>query len=211
MAAALQSARLHYLRDAALFARPRASTVAALLKAEMARLTGYTKVNLPKAREAACRACGNLLPREPASEAREVTRNSRRRAMKSAKRTPTSAQGTFTHVSCTRCKKRTRVSSTKKMQIVEAEALLQRTVVKEVIIKEGEPSPRQDSVAARVNRAPKALPIFKPTLDQRNVASRQRAKSKKQSGLQALLAKNKAASSASSSGGLDLMDFMKSG
>jgi len=39
--------------------------------------------------------------------------------------------------------------------------------------------------------------------------SKQRAKTKKQSGLQALLAKNKANASAAASPAFDLMDFMK--
>ena len=42
-----------------------------------------------------------------------------------------------------------------------------------------------------------------------NAVSKQRAKARKQSGLQALLAKNKAGATNSSTGGLDLMDFLK--
>ncbi|KFY23100.1 hypothetical protein V493_06099 [Pseudogymnoascus sp. VKM F-4281 (FW-2241)] len=51
-----------------------------------------------------------------------------------------------------------------------------------------------------------------PTTPSANASSRKRAKSRKQGGLQALLAKNKEASQSSSSGfGLDLLDFMNNG
>lgn len=51
-----------------------------------------------------------------------------------------------------------------------------------------------------------------PTVPSANASSRKRAKSRKQGGLQALLAKNKEASQSSSSGfGLDLLDLMSNG
>ncbi|ELR05787.1 hypothetical protein GMDG_01865 [Pseudogymnoascus destructans 20631-21] len=51
-----------------------------------------------------------------------------------------------------------------------------------------------------------------PTMPSANASSRKRAKSRKQGGLQALLAKNKEASQSSSGGfGLDLWDLMNNG
>ncbi|KAL5347287.1 hypothetical protein ACLOAV_007597 [Pseudogymnoascus australis] len=51
-----------------------------------------------------------------------------------------------------------------------------------------------------------------PTVPSANASSRKRAKSRKQGGLQALLAKNKEASQSPSSGfGLDLLDLMSNG
>ena len=51
-----------------------------------------------------------------------------------------------------------------------------------------------------------------PTMPSANASSRKRAKSRKQGGLQALLAKNKEASQSSSGGfGLDLLDLMNNG
>ncbi|OBT78975.1 hypothetical protein VF21_02401 [Pseudogymnoascus sp. 05NY08] len=148
-----------------------------------------------------CGACGNIMtPGWTSTVRNEVQRppNSRQTRKRKASAITQAPERSMVYT-CDRCKRETR-------HIITTTALPRIT-------------PRR---AEQSNLAPEEAPerltstpqsqAGTPTMPSANASSRKRAKSRKQGGLQALLAKNKEASQSSSGGfGLDLLDLMNNG
>ncbi len=167
----------------------------------------------PQKREA-CVACGNLmipgwtsrtyLEKNQSSKItkREVVRRGRKAALPPPSTKEDAAEKSICH-ECLICNRKTRqpVQSRAKALIK-----LQRQTMSSRM-----PPPVFDN-PAQATGFPKEASPSSPTTSSINANSKRRAKARKQSGLQALLAKKKEAGGSGTSGfGLDLMDFMKSG
>lgn len=144
-------------------------------------------------RQHVCGGCGSIKIPLWTLEARREPRATKTKARKQKAR-PTNSQSTDI---CTCCGRKTRQSILKpKPQRIDKKAFItsQQSIVKSTpVVSSKEAEPKVSATAAT----------------SANASSKKRAKSRKQGGLQALLAKNKEAQNSSKGFGLDLMDLMK--
>ncbi|OBT65629.1 hypothetical protein VE03_05574 [Pseudogymnoascus sp. 23342-1-I1] len=146
-----------------------------------------------------CGGCGNIMtPGWTGTVKNEVRRQPRsRQANKRKASAITQAAERSMVYTCDRCKRETRhVITTTALPRVNP----QRTA---------QSRPASGEEPELLSSTPQSQSQATPTVPSANASSRKRAKSRKQGGLQALLAKNKEASQSSNGGfGLDLLDFM---
>jgi len=213
MTFAAVSSRLRYLDAAATRFATTAPTVAAGLRTHSNRLADDGHILLATPKQIVCGACGSLLvPAVSCTKTVEAQVNkSIARASKVrtriAKDTSKANPTKVIVYTCSRCSRNTRVPIGQPPQ-------RKQTAVLKTEEKPEVKAPISASSSQRLRND-----IGKPALvdDATAVASqtqvsakgKQRAKTKKQSGLQALLAKNKANATAAASPAFDLMDFMK--
>jgi len=213
MASAAVNSRLRYLDAVATRFSITAPTVVAGLRIQSVRLADDSGVLLSAAREDVCGACGSVLV--PGSSCTKTIQLQVDKSRKSASKVKSITKETSNTkpkkvmvYTCKRCNKNTRIP------IGQPPQRKQTTVLKvEEKPEINAPIPALSSLQATDDIAKPALAydvaVVANQSQQVLTKSRQRAKTKKQSGLQALLAKNKANASAAASPAFDLMDFMK--
>jgi len=223
MTSAATLRRLRYLHDAASRLFVTAPTSAAVFEAEVSSIAETAGLTLQDTRgREICNACGNIMaaglsctvsiksagPRPP-----KPARQSKAGMSKDAQRKHKPVDKVMLYT-CKRCSKTTRVSAgiNHRTKRLNTSTVSKPKVANEPPDTDSVPDPSSRiGIPKTVESAPSIIlpvPSVKPP---GNSGSKQRAKARKQSGLQALLAKNKAGANMASGGGLDLMDFMKTG
>lgn len=220
-AAIAASARVRYLHSAAAELFADAPSTAAALEAELAKRAADSDTGLPVSqRQDVCSACGNILV--VGISCTMSLQNSRPRSKEKKENgrsgKPADRVDKVVVYTCKRCSHYTRVAAGPKRP--------RKTVQREVpsldpTLSEADPQEDKSSSAGAISgspalaevkhAAPSAQPSTVTAKTTSNASSKQRAKARKQFGLQALLAKNKASTATSASSGFDLMDFMKTG
>lgn len=214
MASAATSARLRYLHDAASQLFVAAPTSAAAFEAEVGNIAEKAGLTHPDSRRREiCSACGNILAPglscTVATESAFLRSSKCARNMKAGQHKPAEKIMVYT---CKRCSKSTRVSAgvppkARRVVVGNTKPDMVKMSIADPLLSASNDSelPQIDKVESRTT------PPTPSGKGPSNAGSKQRAKARKQSGLQALLAKNKASASTLSGSGLDLMDFMKMG
>lgn len=196
------NARLKYLHEAAHVLSTQAPTTSAILGAQFISLTHRAGLELPVSqRQEICGGCGSPLlpgwscetsigncPRKKVSSSTSHIRNT----------PPSTASPKIKIYKCRRCHRETRLfmqnRSKTKLKSVKASSVVPGPVTRELT---------GSATASSAN-----VPALPRTSSLQEAANKKRSRNRKQTGLQALLAKNKA-DTVELSRGLDLMDFMK--
>lgn len=215
MASAAVNSRLRYLDTAATRFAVAAPTVAAGLRTQSVRVAYDANLPLTAPTQSVCGACGGVLvpgvscikvivsdPRKPTQSGRKV-KSSIVKATSSAKPTKVMVY------TCKRCHQNTRIpigQPAKRKQIAVSRVEEKREINAAVSAPSGSAVQAREDIEKPALANDAAVMASQP---QTLTKSKQRAKTKKQSGLQALLAKNRANASAAASPAFDLMDFMK--
>ncbi|KFY75009.1 hypothetical protein V499_05028 [Pseudogymnoascus sp. VKM F-103] len=201
-AAGALSAQLKYLTDAAHLMAFSAPGSSSHLMSRCNLLMFSNDINQSDShRRHVCGGCGNIMtPGWTSTVKNEVQRPPRSRQTRKRKASAiTQAAERSMVYTCDRCKRETR-------QVITTTALPR------IASRRAEQSNLTSGEAPERLTSASESQAATPTTPSANASSRKRAKSRKQGGLQALLAKNKEASQNSSSGfGLDLMDLMNNG
>lgn len=214
------SARLRYLHSAATKLVVEAPSTAAALEAELGKLATDSDIALPPShRREVCGACSNILVvglsctmsmQNPTLKANLATK--KRTVRKSSNQV-----GTGVVYKCKRCSHYTRLVVGQKPQrkAIRLEPSTMTTTPRNQKPQDAKDLPENAIAEAVHEQAVKtAASSQSPSVTAKaasNASSKQRAKARKHSGLQALLAKNKSSTTTSASTEFDLTDFMKSG
>jgi len=227
MATAATSARLRYLQHAVSRLFLTAPTSAAALEAEISNIADKAGLALPHSRrQQVCGACGSslvpgisctLLVKPASTPTSKPARRSRMHKLKRDQLKPNyqTQPKKIMIYTCKRCSRSTHISagaSPKAMKIhnpsntTKSSATSNMPTAERALDSPHNGKPQEAKVL-------KSSTVVSATSDKGlgNGGSKQRARPRKQSGLQALLAKNKEDTRSASTGGLDLMDFMKMG
>jgi RNase P subunit RPR2 len=213
MASAAVSSRLRYLDAAAMRFAITAPTVAAGLKTQSTRLADDVGILLAAPRQDVCGACGSALvpgvscTKTIESQVKPSTKSARKVKSRIAKETSDTKPPKVMVYTCNRCNRRTRIPiglPPKRKQI--AVSKVEEKVEVNAVLSASSSVRASDDVEKPAVASDVAVVVNQP---QALTKTKQRAKTNKQSGLQALLAKNKANASAAASPAFDLMDFMK--
>jgi len=213
MASAAVNSRLRYLDTAATQFAIAAPTVTAGLRDQLIRFAHDAKVSLAAPTQSVCGACGSVLvpgvscTKIIVSDSKKSTQAASRVKSRIVKATSSAEPTKVVVYTCKRCDRNTRIpigQPPRRKRTIVLRAEEKRAInapfpaPSSLQVHEDLEQPALTNIAAVVAGQPQTL-----------TKSKQRAKTKKQSGLQALLAKNKANASAAASPAFDLMDFMK--
>lgn len=198
------SAQLKYLNDAAHLMALTAPSCSSHLMSRSNLLMFSNDIDQSDShRRHICGGCGNIMiPGWTASVEKETLRQQKRKRIdKSRERAtaqPTASSMVYT---CDRCGRKTPHSISKAPPV-------RRNTRGRLQSRPSTAKAPEHSSSLLDSKAP----VETPAAVSANASSKKRAKNRKQSGLQALLAKNKESSQSSSGGfGLDLLDLMKHG
>lgn len=222
MASAATSARLRYLHNAASHLFIAAPTSAAAFEAEIGSIAEKAGLTLPDyRRQDICTACGNILaPGLSCTVAIESAPSfPSKRARGQRNRKSIAVQLEYRHklvekimvYTCKRCSKSTRVSAGVPPRARKVRARNKPEADKTFVAGSMLNTPTKTALAQAEVAESDIAPPAPSAKGLTNAGSKQRAKARKQSSLQALLAKNKASANTLSGSGLDLMDFMEMG
>jgi len=214
MASAAVNSRLRYLDTAAKQFVIAAPTVAAVLRTQSIRFAHDANVPLAAPTQSVCGACGSVLVPDVSCtktivlDPKKLTQSARKAKSRIVKAIRGAEATKVMVYTCKRCDRKTRIPIGQPPRRNRTAALRAEKEPEVNAAIPASPSPQaHDNVEKPALTNDVAVVASQP--QQMLTKSKQRAKTKKQSGLQALLAKNKANASAAASPAFDLMDFMK--